>query len=161
MPALWPDSSRPSSSTVGVVSSYTASDVLECVERRISGVAATTVAIDQAIGVSEAVMWLCVLDEKFGAKNVLASGDQTVLNGLRHARNKGLHEAVHVSSPSDQYSDHYTSMYSAPSWAKNLPPAMENQKNRDEERDYRQVLEGRLVLDTLRPLVDALHHAGL
>ena len=114
----------------------------------------------QAIVLSEAVMWLWMLGDAFKALALVVGDDRARLNGLFFARDKGLHDAIALSSVSDQLSDYLTEMLGSPVWAK-LPPARSHTKNQQEEADYRRVLEGRLVLDTLHPLVAALRAAGL
>ncbi len=140
--------------------SLSSSDFLGAVERRIHDVAGAPSPTTQAIVLSEAVMWLWMLGETFHAGALLVGDDRARLNELFFARHKGLHEAMTLSGMSDKYSDHYTEMYGSPIWAK-LPPARSTAKNQAEEADYTRLLEDRLVLDTVVPLVAALRATDL
>lgn len=100
-------------------------------------------------------MWLWMLGDTFNALAHVVADDRARLNGLFFARHKGLHAAIALSGVSDRYSDYYTEMFGTPVWAQ-LPPATASAKNQAEEADYKRLLEGRLVLETLRPLLATL-----
>lgn len=140
--------------------SFTAEDILDAIDRRLGDVASASSSAAQAIAISEAVMWLWVLGDTFNAGNATVGDDRARLNGLYFARHKGLHEAIKLGEPSDLYSNYYTDLYGAPVWAA-LPPAKRSAKNQAEEADYKKVLQGQLILDTLGPLLSALRSAGL
>ncbi len=140
--------------------SFSSSDVLGAVERRLQDVAGAQSPTLQAIVLSEAVMWLWMLGDSFNALALLVGDDRSRLNGLFFARHKGLHEAITLSEPGDRYSDYYTEMYGSPIWA-SLPSARQSPRNQAEEADYRRALENHLVLDTLVPLVATLRAKGL
>ena len=83
---------------------------------------------------SEAVMWLWMLGDAFKALALVVGEDRARLNGLFFARHKGLHDAIALSSVSDQFSGYLTEMLGSPVWA-DLPPARSNPKNQREEAD--------------------------
>ena len=139
---------------------FSTSDILDAVDRRLQDVAEAQSPTRQAIVLSEAVMWLWMLGDAFKALALVVGENRARLNGLFFARHKGLHDAIALSSVSDKLGDYLTEMLGSPVWS-GLPPARTNAKNQREEADYRRVLEGRLVLDTLHPLVAALRAAGV
>ncbi len=134
---------------------FTESLILGQVERRLAEASASETEAQQHFVLVEAVMWLWMLDERFHASQHLAVDDAARLNGLYHARHKGLHEAMQVATMIDGHSDHYTNLYRSPAWGP-LPEARPNEKNQRQENDYKLTLQGHLVLDTLQALVAAL-----
>ena len=134
--------------------SFSSSDALGAVQRRIQDVAGARSPTAQAIVLSEAVMWLWMLAESFNALALLVGEDRARLNGLFFARHKGLHEAIALSEVSDRLSDYLTQMYGSPVWTR-LPPARSKAENQAEEVDYKRLLEGRLVLDAYAPRCSA------
>jgi hypothetical protein len=71
------------------------------------------------------------------------------------ARTFDTHDAIAMSQLGDRVSDYFTEMFSVPVW-RSLSHLPNPYDKYGRHLDYQELLEGRIVLDTIRPSFDAL-----
>jgi hypothetical protein len=86
-----------------------------------------------------------------------STNDLRAARAAMWARSFDTHESVVVASPKDAYSNYYTNMYGVLVWKplEDLPEQIDKH-NLGRHIDYRDLLQGRPVLDTIRRAFDAM-----